>query len=392
MSDLELAADARTRARNAILTQIDLACLSDEVLALPHQHYVAISDTCNIHCPRCPRQAYFGDRWENGFLSFEKFEEHVAPLARSAQLLGLYGLGEPFLHRRFFDIVRLTKEAGAEALTNTHGMGLKPRVNDRIIESGLDVLNVSMDGATPEVFNPLREGADLEVVKRQVKDLAARRSAAGSATPRLLIACMINRDNLHELSDVVRMADELSVEQVDFSDTVICDPADIDISVAGEIVMWKAIDRAQEVGRELGIRVNYTLQRPYPWRPIPPEEQVPAPTVCELAWHTWLIGKHGEVNPCCFIAWEFGNVFTDDSDRIRNGAEARALRRRLMSGDLPRECRGCGCAAPLTERHQRGALDAAERLVGKTDLSDEERTHLQRIIAERRAMICPRSA
>ena len=120
---------------------------------------------------------------------------------------------------------------------------------------------------------------------------------------------------------------------------------------------------------------------------VAPDAKGKPPQVCDLAWGTWLVSKGGEVKPCCFIEWEFGNAFTDDPERIANGPEARELRRRLMSGDLPRECRGCGCAQPLTEPHQRAKLDEAERLLAESDLSEERRRELTGIITERRAMI-----
>jgi MoaA/NifB/PqqE/SkfB family radical SAM enzyme len=381
------AAGDHARQLNGILTAIDLACLTEEVLGVPEQHYLSTSDRCNIECHYCARQSYYGDRWDNGFMPIEAFRERLVPLARSAKLMGLYGLGEPFLHRDFFEFVRESRAVGARALTNCHGMSLKPKINEQIIESGLDVLNVSMDGAREETFNRLRHGAKFDVVVKQVRDLMERRDAAGSETPHLYLASMINRENIDELTDLVSLGHDLGAEQVDFSDTVICNPEDLETSVSGLPEMWEAIDRAKAMGERLGLRVNYSLQKPFPWRPFTPEELRPEPQVCDLAWGTWLVSKGGEVKPCCFIEWEFGNAFTDDPERIANGPEARELRRRLMSGDLPRECRGCGCAQPLTEAHQRAKLDEAERLLAESDLSEERRRELTGIITERRAMI-----
>jgi MoaA/NifB/PqqE/SkfB family radical SAM enzyme len=382
-----LRADSNGRELNGILVQIDLSCTSDEVLGAPFQHYVAVSDTCNIECHFCPRQSYYGDRWENGFMQLDLFIAKLLPLVRRAALMGLYGLGEPFLHRHFFDFVTASKQAGARTLTNNHGMSLKPKIIEKILASGLDQLNVSMDGATEETFNLLRGGADFDTVCRQVKDLVTRRDAARSETPHVYIAAMVNRQNVRELPDIVRMARELGAEQVDFSDTVICDGADLEDSVSGLPVMWERIVEAKEVGREIGVRVEYSLQKPFPWRPFRPDELEPQPQVCELAWSTWLVGKSGEVKPCCFVEFEYGNAFTQEPEEIANSEVARWLRRKLMSGDLPRECRGCGCAQPLTEKWQRQSLDKAEALIEQSDLPDANRARLRAIVAERRALI-----
>jgi MoaA/NifB/PqqE/SkfB family radical SAM enzyme len=382
----------RGRVVNNILAKVDAACLSEEVLAQPVEHYVATSDACNIECYYCPRQSYFGDRWENGFFSFEKFEEHILPMAKVAELMGLYGLGEPFLHRRFFDFVTASRDAGARTMTNCHGMSLKPKVNDRILDSGLSQLNVSIDGATEQTFNLLREGAEFGTVVDQVKDLGARRCAAGQGRPELYIATMINRENIREIPDVVRLAKELDAQQVHFSDTVICNSADLDQSVSGTREMRSGIAEAKAVGEELDLPVHYTRQRPFPWRPYRPDELRPQPMACRYANSVWLIDKQGDVNPCCFLAVGYGNVFSDDPEEIRNGETARRLRRSLMTGDLLRECRHCGSAELLTEEHQRRSLDDAETMIDAADLPDAETFDLRTLIAQRREMVDTRWA
>jgi radical SAM protein with 4Fe4S-binding SPASM domain len=382
----------RERVINSILAKIDDACLSEEMLAKPTEHYVSTSDLCNIACHYCPRQSYYGDRWQNGFFPFEQFDERLVPLARAAELMGLYGLGEPFLHRRFFDFVDASREAGSRTMTNSHGMSLKPKVNDRILESGLTQLNISFDGATPETFNHLRDGADFDTVVSQVRDLTDRRRRTGAKGPELFIATMINRENVHEVPDIVRLARDLDAQQVHLSDTVICNAGELDRSVSWSDQMNDRVAEAKALGKEFEIPVHYTCQKPYPWRPFRPDELKPEPMACRSANANWLVGKEGEVKPCCFIEWEYGNVFRDDPEEIQNGEAARALRRSLMSGDLMRECRHCGSARPLTEDLQRSALDEAEAMLEASAPGGGEEIDLRRLIAERRTLVDQRWA
>ena len=85
------------------------------------------------------------------------------------------GLGEPLLHPRFLDMVRLAKDRGLRAEVTTNALLLDDEIAAGLVEAGLDQLVVSIDGASAEAFGRVRSGASLERVVENVRRLHDRR-------------------------------------------------------------------------------------------------------------------------------------------------------------------------------------------------------------------------
>src|SRR5438094_6339478 len=76
---------------------------------------------CNLRCRMCPIQFRkdgppFGPP---AFMKFEVFEKLLAQMPELEEL-HLQGLGEPMMHPRFFDMVRLAADRGVFVSTNSN--------------------------------------------------------------------------------------------------------------------------------------------------------------------------------------------------------------------------------------------------------------------------------
>jgi MoaA/NifB/PqqE/SkfB family radical SAM enzyme len=74
------------------------------------------------------------------------------------------GLGEPLVHPDIVEMVALAKTLGATVELITNGTILTKPLSKQLIEAGLDMLWVSLDGATPESYADVRLGAALPEV------------------------------------------------------------------------------------------------------------------------------------------------------------------------------------------------------------------------------------
>jgi radical SAM protein with 4Fe4S-binding SPASM domain len=95
--------------------------------------------------------------------------------------IGLYGvhrltlhlLGEPLLHPKIFEMVKYakTKEKIGFVDFSSNGALLNEKRIEGVINSGLDVINVDMDGATAETYENARRGLKFEEVVQNVINL-----------------------------------------------------------------------------------------------------------------------------------------------------------------------------------------------------------------------------
>ena len=85
--------------------------------------------------------------------------------------------GEPTLHPKFIEIIQRLKTAGAVVHVNTNGSTLDKDRIQALIDSGLDSIKFSFQGADEETYNEMREGGDYERLLGIVRTMHALRGS-----------------------------------------------------------------------------------------------------------------------------------------------------------------------------------------------------------------------
>src|SRR3954464_9648859 len=96
----------------------------------------------------------------------------------SVRRLTLQGLGEPLLAPDLDAIVEEAVSRGIRVGFNTNGTLLTKDRGWALIESGLDWLHVSVDGACSETFASIRRGGHLDTVIANLRQFLHARAAA----------------------------------------------------------------------------------------------------------------------------------------------------------------------------------------------------------------------
>ena len=362
------------KAINDILARLDETYLSSETLAAPTHYDLAVSVVCDIKCPLCPRQK-LREAVRSGFMKPKHFEP-VLPYLRFSHRTGLYGLGEPFLNKNFFTFLEAARAQGTYTMTSTHGMSLTDEMSRRLIDSGLDELAVSIDGATRRTFNRLREGADFDTVIGNVRRLIALRDAAGSRTPRVHIACALSRYNVYEMVPMVWLSKRLRVDRLVFSNIIFVKEEDAHLNVVGTRTFRYNWALARRLGRALRLETLYFYQKPFPWkkeyRPIRPGARFGCPS----AWGAYVVERDGNLKPCCYLDDSLGNTQDGEFGEAFNNEAARRLRETFLTGELRNECRECGMLMEVSEAHVQRCLRDAREMIAQASLSEAKREDL----------------
>ncbi len=358
--------------KNSVLNLLDITFLSDRVRARPSIYGTAVSTTCNLRCPHCMREA-LGIR-ENEFMDFEAFARQAEDL-KYARKVSLFGLGEPFLHPRFFDFVRLCKGLGVQVITSTHGMSLTPEVREQILASGIDEIGVSMDGADKRVFEELRVGADFQTVVDNVRALVGLRRERGVDRPALYINMTVLRRNVHQIPEMVRLAHRMGVSAVSFSSVVIYKEADRANNVLGTPEFEMALSRGRELSRRLGIRMIFWRQKPFGWEPD--VYAAGSSFGCVMMWSDQILERDGQMKLCCYIEEDVADAFKLGLAEAFNCEEIRRQRRLLMEGRVRPECQGCVYLRERTPYWMQAQINLARRqTLAAAELTDEDRREL----------------
>jgi len=131
-----------------------------EVIPLPTPYVIFIdpSSACNFKCTFCPT----GDRdliksigRFQGGLKLKDFEKLIHDLdffENSIKVLRLYKDGEPFVNKNFEEMVALARASNKiqRIDTTTNGALLTPLRAEKVINAGIDLINISIDGLDSE--------------------------------------------------------------------------------------------------------------------------------------------------------------------------------------------------------------------------------------------------
>ncbi len=173
--------------------------------------YIEPTNGCNLNCTMCIRHS-----WEEntGMMSENTFAKILSGLDQfdPVPTVSFSGLGEPLLHPKIIEWVEKAKQKGAKVELITNATLLDKKMSLGLIDAGLDILWVSIDGAAPESFNDVRLGAQLSEVIRNVRQFKGLRHGGHHPRPQIGVAFVAMKDNIADLPKVMQLARSLGAK------------------------------------------------------------------------------------------------------------------------------------------------------------------------------------
>jgi len=182
--------------------------------------YIEPTNRCNLECRTCIRNVWDEPLGEMSSATFERIVEGLHSFSPPPTVF-FGGLGEPLSHPHIVEMVEQAKTLGSSVELITNGTLLTKDLSKQLIEAGLDLLWVSLDGATPESYADVRLGAVLPEV---LTNLANFRKARGfTLFPTLLpdyhlkpqtgIVFVAMKRNIADLPAVLRLGNQLGTRR-----------------------------------------------------------------------------------------------------------------------------------------------------------------------------------
>lgn len=120
-----------------------------------------ISNICNFRCNYCmnssPKEVYDVCGLRKEFMSMETFElavEQLKDFPKKIKQTSLDGIGEPLLNVNLPNMVKYIKKANVSdnIMVITNASRLTPQLSEQLVDAGLQVLRVSLQGLTAEQY------------------------------------------------------------------------------------------------------------------------------------------------------------------------------------------------------------------------------------------------
>ena len=229
--------------------------------------YIEPTSMCNLDCRTCMRNA-----WDEpqGMMSDEVFTRVAEGLKAFSPLPSVFlgGFGEPLSHPKIIDMISRLKTLGTRVELITNGTLLTKEMSRNLIKAGLDMLWVSIDGATPESYSDIRLGATLPKVLENLKQFSKTinvmfgteesHSLFPQSGTKLGIAFVAMKRNIADLPAVINMGLQFGAEQYMVTNLLPYTPEMID-----DVLYYQSIKDTQASSISLPkIDVNETTRDP----------------------------------------------------------------------------------------------------------------------------------
>jgi radical SAM protein with 4Fe4S-binding SPASM domain len=307
-----------------------------KVFSAPVHVQIEHTTFCNLRCPQCPREEYLtGPPKHMKFDDYKKIVTFLSPRA-----ITLNGLGEGLCHPDVFSMIAYAKERGIAINTTTNATALPRDYLENLFSCRLDLLNISVDAATPDTYRAVRGSDSFGRVLDAVKAVTGRKKDRGILTPEIRLCFVIQNANVHEMALFYDLAREVGADSIlfqvfsQFTERSKGCMDGFDIGALEKNMaevrqrqrrFRKPFTNIDKLEHKLAAIKKHYLRQP-----------VPALRKCIMPWISLYVSVEGDVRPCCSFSstrYTMGNIFDARPVlEMYNSTKYQAFRTALQKG------------------------------------------------------------
>ncbi len=183
------------------------------VSAMPFSISIEPTTSCNLRCPQCPSGLRSFTR-DIGMLDPLFFETYISSFKKHLHNILFYFQGEPFLNPNFLKLVKIANGHNIYTITSTNAHYINVEVAKAIVDSKLDKLIISIDGASQQTYENYRVGGSIEKVLAGTKAILNAKKDLKSKSPYVVWQFVVFKNNEHEIAAIKKMAKDISVDKL----------------------------------------------------------------------------------------------------------------------------------------------------------------------------------
>jgi MoaA/NifB/PqqE/SkfB family radical SAM enzyme len=140
----------------------------------PSQIIVDATEVCNLACVHCPhptfkKSSHYNARYQSPDLNAKMVEEVHNHGKGLTQYIRYTGEGEPLIHPDIFEMLSFAKiRSGVPVSLTTNGMLLNERRLEKLLETKIDIVDISIDALNPETYAKIRVNGVLAQTRANV--------------------------------------------------------------------------------------------------------------------------------------------------------------------------------------------------------------------------------
>jgi len=185
---------------------------TDTVFAYPERILFEPTNACNLECPLCPTGNGTLGR-ETGQMKLSQFKKIIDEVKGKTRFIRFSGYGEPIIAKAIGEMVKYASTAGLKTHLHSNILVLNSENKiQQLINSGLDDLTISIDGATQETYTQYRIGGNINSALEILRSFINKRNNLNRKTPRVRCQMVVTRHNEHEIETLKEIVTNIGVD------------------------------------------------------------------------------------------------------------------------------------------------------------------------------------
>lgn len=286
---------------NLIVNQLEKNLKRSYLFSYPYTLVIDPTNICNLRCPLCPTWQDLKAR-PKGKMDLQTFSALLDEVGPYLFALTLCNWGEPLLNPELPKMIENAKKFNAVVGLSTNLNHLPDETAKRIVDSGIDIIVISLDGVTQESYSRYRRGGNIETVFRNIEELNSYRKN-NTASPLLIWQFLVNKHNEHEIPLAQEMARKMGL---------LFQPSPMRTAMGKELLL-PLYERVKEMKDWLPDNPAYSKYD----HEIKPETRTNQAT-CKWLWNSTVVNWDGSISPCCGIfqkEWDFQVCYNDSGEK-----------------------------------------------------------------------------
>jgi len=175
-----------------------------------------LTHKCNLRCKICETWK-FGLK-EKNVLSLKELKNLITQISNWDKNINVsFAGGEPLLKKNvLIKCIKHAKSLGLTTHVTSNGILVDKKTAEELVTSGLDYLQFSLDGSTPQTNDYIRGKGVFKKVMKAIKRIKEAKEKFNSNL-KLSLTTVVCDKNLDELLDIVKMVEELGLYEVSFN-------------------------------------------------------------------------------------------------------------------------------------------------------------------------------
>lgn len=244
----------------------------------------------------------------------EVFKKAVEEAKEYTRFLWLHHFGEPMVDKKIHERIKYCKSQGIDVGISTNGTLFNQAMSKNLLESGLDKVLISFDGATKRTYEQIRKGGNFDRTKEEVTNFLKMKKLGNYAKPKVIMQII----KMNETEKEIKNFEESWKGLVD------------EVCIKSFNTWGNQIKTAHILPEQLqNYRKKQNSKRP----------------PCYYLWHSLIIYWDGSVSVCCRdydTKFVLGNIMQNSLEELWNGGRIVALRESQTKGNFNNPlCKNC---------------------------------------------------